>query len=293
MRLPETVEAFLTYERLARRVAPGTERLYRLYLRGFLDLWQREEWQGRAIEPVMVDAFIEGLARRGCGDEAQRTAFGVLRWFFRWSFERHHLNDNPMKDMRPPIVRDKPRAVLDPRQASRLLAAIRAAGGLHSRRDHALFSTLYFSGLRIAEAVSLRVEDLDLDGAQLRVIGKGGKARTIPLHRELAVTLRAWLKSRPQDAPWLFPSRAAWRGCSGRLDKRRVSRVLATVYAPRAALPVAITPHSLRRSFATNLVRAGVPLPHVQQLLGHASLNTTRRYVRESPEELRASIERL
>jgi integrase/recombinase XerC len=137
----------------------------------------------------------------------------------------------------------------------------------------ALFTLLYGGGLRIAEALALNVRDAPREGS-LRVTGKGGKARMVPVLPAVAAAIAAWIAQHPDPAPDA-PLFVGVRG--GRLQPAIAQRAL-QAYRRLAGLPEHATPHALRHSFATHLLAAGADLRAIQELLGHASLSTTQRY---------------
>ena len=158
-------------------------------------------------------------------------------------------------------------------------------------RDHALLEVLYGAGLRVSEACGLSVDDVDLPGRVLRVLGKGRKERLCPLHAGAAEALGRWLarrgellakRRRGQDGRAVFLN---FRG--GRLTPRSVGRHL-DAYARAAGLLRHVSPHALRHSYATHLLAGGADVRSIQELLGHASLSTTQRYTHVGVELLQA-----
>ena len=151
-------------------------------------------------------------------------------------------------------------------------------------RDLAVVELLYGSGLRVGELCSLRPDDLDLERGRATVMGKGSKARVVPLSGPAASALRGWLQVASDAGPspaggFLFPNR---RG--NPLTPRDVRRIIDT----RA--PVPTHPHALRHTFATHLLDGGADLRAVQELLGHADLGTTQIYTHVSRERLRQVV---
>lgn len=283
--------AFLDHQRMARGIAPSSAKLYDCILRRFeLTVGPNASMDAAAGRG---EAFLSALGRRGVGDHARRKAFEVVRLFFRWAAERGHARENPLRDARAPLVHAKPRTFLTRGEVGRLLHAVKVSGRMHAERDHAIFAALFYAGLRISEALRIRLHEMDLDAGELQVFGKGSKVRRVPVHPELAKILRAWLKLRPQSSALLFPSGPAHHARTGQLDNARMEMMLREVYAPAAGLAGRLTPHTLRRTFATELRRRGVPLEHVQRLLGHADIRTTMIYLAESPEGLKASVRKL
>jgi len=206
--------------------------------------------------------------------------------------------------------------VLSAREAQRLLDRIPAGGPLELR-DRALFELAYACGLRAEELVSLRTADVDHDGEQLRVEGKGRKTRFVPVGEPAMAAVRLYLeRARPELAP--APGRSAGAGAvgpthpprgtarpggparqdalflskSGRpLGTSDVRRRLRT-WAARAGLPAGYSPHALRHSFATHLLDGGADLRTIQELLGHASVSSTQIYTRVESARLRIAYAR-
>ena len=159
------------------------------------------------------------------------------------------------------------------------------------RRDASLVLFLLNTGLRLGEAVSLQVEDVQLSDRKGSVLvrnGKGNKQRSIPLNNEARQALRDWFEVRPESQyVWTVVEGDIGSSLSGRTIQRLICR-----YAQDASLDD-LTPHVLRHSFAKNLVNAGVGLEKVAALLGHGNLNTTRIYVTPSEKDLELAVEAL
>jgi site-specific recombinase XerD len=154
-------------------------------------------------------------------------------------------------------------------------------------RDRAIMELLYGCGLRVSELCSLRVEDVDLIGEQLKVRGKGSRERIVPVGRMAASAVRSYLEARRGErSPWLVLNQ---RG--KRLTARSVRRLVRNYSRRLPALPEGVSPHALRHSFATHLLEAGADLRAVQELLGHASLATTQRYTHVTLERMRKIYE--
>jgi site-specific recombinase XerD len=157
-----------------------------------------------------------------------------------------------------------------------------------SPRDRLLLRTGLFLGVRVAELVGLRVEDVDLVAAVVQVRrGKGDRDRAVPIPAALLPELRAWLDGRA--AGWLFPSPV---DPQQHLSIRAVQRMVGRCRA-RAGIARAVTPHKLRHSFAVALLRSGADIIEVRDLLGHASVATTQVYLSATSERLRAAVDRL
>ncbi|MGA4542853.1 tyrosine recombinase XerC [Uniformispora flossi] len=156
-------------------------------------------------------------------------------------------------------------------------------------RDQALLETLYATGIRVGELVGLDVSDLDLERRVIRVLGKGGKERTVPLGLPAVRAVSAWLDRGRPEFRKPHSGNALWLGVRGRrLDQRAVRDL---VHRRLAAVPDApdLGPHGLRHSAATHLIEGGADLRSVQELLGHATLASTQIYTHVSVERLKAT----
>lgn len=153
-------------------------------------------------------------------------------------------------------------------------------------RDRVLMELIYGAGLRISEACSLRIEEVDLDTASLRVTGKRGKTRRLPLPRQTMSWVESWLKEERQmltKRPSAFLILGA-RG--GRLDRRTAAKRL-EVHVRAAGIAAHVSPHTLRHTYAVHLLKGGADLRVVQELLGHESITTTQVYTQLDMEEVR------
>ncbi len=223
-------------------------------------------------------AWLAAGAAAGRGNATRARQLAAVRSFFRFLARRHGVT-NPAASLlgtpraRPPV----PRA-LTPGQARAASADIGEASdtAFAQARDTALFTLLYGSGLRIAEALSLSVREAPRPGEDgaLRVTGKGERERIVPVLPAVRAAMDAWLALHPDPQPD-SPLFVGARG--GRLNAGVAQRVLRD-FRRQAGLPEHATPHALRHSFATHLLEGGADLRSIQELLGHATLSTTQRY---------------
>ncbi len=218
---------------------------------------------------------------------AGRAVVAVRGWH-RFAVREGWTETDPAARVRPPtVVRRLPKAIsLD--EVERLLVAAGAAQTPLALRDQALLEVLYGTGARISEAVGLAVDDLDRDEGVVRLAGKGGKQRVVPIGSYALAAVQAYLvRARPvlaaagRGTPRLFLNA---RG--GPLSRQSAWAVLRAC-ADRAGLAVEVSPHTLRHSFATHLLDGGADVRVVQELLGHASVTTTQIYTLVTVERLR------
>jgi integrase/recombinase XerC len=223
-------------------------------------------------------AWLAAEAADGVGNATRARHLAAVRTFFRWLARRQGVDNPAVKLIATPRARRPVPKALAPADAR---AVAEEAGEISDRafvqaRDEALFTLLYGSGLRIAEALALDVRDAPLPGsdAPLRVVGKGAKQRVVPVLPAVRQAMAAWLVLRP-DAPPDAPLFVGVRGA--RLDPAVAQRTM-RLFRRQRGMPEHATPHALRHSFATHLLEGGADLRSIQELLGHASLSTTQRY---------------
>jgi integrase/recombinase XerD len=213
----------------------------------------------------------------------------AVRGFHRFLVAEGLATSDPSSDVvTPRLPRSLPHA-LSVAQVERLLAA--PSGDTPAAlRDRALLELLYSAGLRISELVALDVDDVDLTLRTVRCLGKGRKERIVPFGRPATRAMNALLvRGRPAlnpGGPWLWCNQ---RG--GRLTRQGAWKIVKT-YADQAGLGALVSPHTLRHSFATHLLDGGADVRVVQELLGHASVNTTQIYTQVSTSRLRSVYER-
>jgi len=227
----------------------------------------------------------------------QRRAAGA-RTFFAWAARTGRLPADPAQALRSPKVDRRLPATVEADQARKALDALAARVDEAETpdewaarcRDLAIVEVLYASGIRASELAGLDTGDLDAQRGLLRVLGKGGKQRTVPLGAPALRSLAAWLEVRPRLAR-PAAGRAVFVGDrGGRIDPRVVRRI---VHRALAAVPGApeLGPHGLRHAMATHLLEGGADLRSVQEMLGHSSLATTQLYTHVSGERLRRAYQ--
>lgn len=235
--------------------------------------------------------YIEHLRReRSNGDAAVSRHVVVLKNFYRALVAMGQLEpaDNPMAHFpKVKAPRRKLPVVLGEREIERLLDTPERDTVL-GLRDRALLQLLYGTGIRASECASLREADVDLSQETLRVCGKGGNERTLPLNRTVAQALSLYRKVRGKSSPQapFFMSRLGRPLTRGGVYER------VRTWARRARLAVRVSPHCLRHTFATHLVRAGVGLVTIRDLLGHRQLTSTQLYLHVTAKDLREAADR-
>ncbi len=297
-KLAAAIDDYLVHLRVERGLAKATLAAYRSDLRDFasavshLDGWDRDA--------SVVLAYLADRARRGVpGERALRPSSlrrraAAIRGFYRFAFGEAVITVDVASQVDLPRPSRLLPDTLGLAEVEHLLEAIDPGDPADPARlrDRALLELLYASGLRISEALGVQAEDLSLDGAFVRVIGKGDRERLVPVGDVALDWLRAY--ARDVRPAWLAQGAGApERGGPFFLTQRgsRLARQQAwsTVKAAAraAGLDETVTPHTLRHSFATHLLEGGADLRIVQELLGHASISTTQIYTHVTGERIR------
>jgi site-specific recombinase XerD len=252
-----------------------------------VDLEQLGSWASRhgsaptELGPRDLRRYAAVLSESGRSKTTVARKLAAIRTFYRNLLERREIEANPADLVASP-KRDAylPR-VLKPGEVAGMLERIPASTPLELR-DRAMFELAYAAGLRAEERVNLDLADLDADGEELRVEGKGGRTRIVPAGELAWRALESYIErgratlvaEGAQIEPAAFVSKSGRRLSTSDV-RRRLS-----VWTRKAALAQGVSPHTLRHSFATHLLEGGADLRAIQELLGHASISTTQTYTR-------------
>jgi site-specific recombinase XerD len=282
----------------ARAMAEKTRRAYGVDLQQLADWCERQGIGPRAVNPRPLRRFAGVLSERGMSRSTIARKLASIRSFYRHLVERGSLEANPADLVATPKKDQYLPRVLRADEVGALLDAIPGSTPLELR-DRAMFELAYAAGLRAEEIVTLDVGDVDPDGEELRVSGKGGKTRIVPAGEPAWRAIDAYLsRGRSQLAARdgagpggrteaaLFLSRRGRRLSTS--DVRRRLRLSTR----RTATGAGVSPHTLRHSFATHLLEGGADLRAIQELLGHASISTTQTYTRIESGRLRKAYSR-
>ncbi len=277
---PDPVAAFLEYLASERRASPHTLRSYAADLAGFNEFLGHARVTGpAAVDARVVRAYVASLHQRGLARSSISRKLAAVRSCFRFLARRGFVESNPARQVRAPRVPGRLPSFLPKDESKELLDRAPAATPA-GRRDHAILELLYASGIRVAECCGLDVADLDRRQGTIRVLGKGGHERVVPVGDAALAAVDAYLSARAVAGGALFTNE---RG--GRLTPRSVHRIVGR-QARAAGIVRRVTPHTFRHTFATHMMGEGADLRLVQELLGHRRLSTTQRYTHVSPERL-------
>ena len=290
--LDQQIDDFARYLRDERRSSPRTVETYLRDLRSFADYVRDEDIpaDARKLDIVALRGFLSSLFRTNQASTMKKKV-SAIRSFFKFLLKRNVIESNPASGLRSPKVPKGLPRFLTVDQAFRVMEAPpkenKRAKPLRAR-DRALLETLYGTGVRVGELASMNIGDCDFTEASVRVLGKGGKERVVPLGQSALEAIQAYL---PERLGMLSRREAAdgdalWLARTGRrLSVRQVQNIVrrhGTLGAGRGDLH----PHAMRHTCATHLLDAGADLRTIQELLGHSSLSTTQRYTHVSVDRL-------
>jgi integrase/recombinase XerC len=320
------IREFVEFLRYNRNVSDHTARAYESDLAQFLtDMARarglpRPEIRADDFTTDAVRGYLGSLYRAGASRATAARKLAAVRTFGRYLRREGLLDGDPAGLVATPKREQKIPAHLSVAEMQALLETPDRSTPL-GRRDQAMLELFYASGLRLSELVGLDLDDVNLAGRIVRVLGKGGKERQVPMTRTAAAAIRTYLSDRQQlvsgaagtadpgeeeDARWSDPPRGGrarrararrtarhappshplfvnYRGA--RLSARSVHRLVRR-YVAMCSSRLGISPHALRHSFATHLLENGADLRGIQELLGHASLSTTQRYTHVNAAQL-------
>ena len=269
------VARFLDGLRTERRLSPHTSSSYGRDLESLLEYCAThgiESWD--ALDTQHLRSFAAQCHRRGLAPRSIQRRLSAVRSLCRFLIREGELRSDPTADVQAPKARKRLPTTLDADTMARLLG-FRADDRL-GVRDKAIMELFYSSGLRLSELLGLDLADLDLRDRTVRVMGKGRKARIVPVGRHAADALSRWLPERATVAA--VEETAVFVGVNGRRLGPRIVQKRIARWALLRGLPEHVHPHMFRHSFASHLLESSGDLRAVQELLGHANISTTQIY---------------
>lgn len=268
----QQVERWLARLADERHASPHTVASYRRDLAKLLRFMQEQRLAAfDALDANRMRTFVAGEHRAGLAPKSLQRLLSSCRSLFRQLGREGALASDPLLGVRGPKVRRKLPQVLDVDEATALVET--GGDGALATRDRAMLELFYSSGLRLSELCGLRWLALDLDEGEVRVLGKGGKTRIVPVGRHAVAALRALgaKHGMPADGP-VFPGRG------GAPINPRTVQLRMNKLALQQGIPKHIHPHLLRHTFASHMLESSGDLRAVQELLGHADIATTQIY---------------
>jgi integrase/recombinase XerD len=290
------LSSFLNFLSAEKGASSNTIAAYRNDLEQLAE-YLRASGDGRAWETVdrmLIQDFIVNLKQRKYAETTVARKVAAIRSFFGFLTAEGILADNPTEGLASPRVGKMLPKAITPNEVDELLEQPCKRATPEAKRDRAMLELLYATGMRVTELVSLDLSNVSVEGKSpfVRCTGKGAKERIIPIHEQATEAIIDYLtEARPlmvrnKNEKALFVNR---RG--ERLTRQGFWLILKG-YAKAAHLREDVTPHTLRHSFATHMLRGGMPLRHVQEMLGHANISTTQVYTHLATEHVRQVYEK-
>lgn len=279
MNLDRACDLYLDHLKVERNLSPNTLDGYSRDLRRFVDGCGRRS-AGKVV-PVDIVDYLVRLSDAGLVARSRARALVAVRGLFRFLIGEHHVDSDPTETIDGPRMGRRLPDVLDESEVDRLLSAP-TTNTARGARDAAMLEVLYATGLRVSELVTLKVEDANLERGYVRAFGKGRKQRLVPLGEVAGESLATYLTEFRASFAKRRGERALFLTNRGRGMTRQGFWKLLRRYAVGAGITRAISPHTLRHSFATHLIERGADLRSVQMMLGHADITTTQVYTHVS-----------
>ena len=292
----KSTDGFLNYLSVEKGASANTVAAYRNDLQQLADvIGSRPGAKGwQSLDRSTIQDFILHLKERGYTETSVARKVAAVRSFFTFLSAEGTITVNPTEGLTSPRVgKSLPRAI-SPNEVDELLEQPARRSTPEAKRDRAMLELLYATGMRVTELVSLDTSHLILDprSPYVRCMGKGAKERAIPIHDQAVEAVVDYLEEgrpllvRNRDEPALFVNRR------GERLTRQCFWLILKGYAKSANLSPDITPHTLRHSFATHMLRGGMPLRNVQEMLGHANISTTQVYTHLTSDHVREVYEK-
>ncbi|MBW2293724.1 MAG: site-specific tyrosine recombinase XerD [Deltaproteobacteria bacterium] len=290
--MSDVIDAFLNYSKLEKGLARNTLQAYARDLARFAA--PLDDLEASAIRREHVQDFVEGLERGGLSPASRARALVAVRRLLKFLCAEGVLEDDPSQGiLSPKVGRSLPR-VLASDESEALIRACGDSGPL-ALRDCAMLEVLYGAGLRVSELVQLPLSGLDRRGGLLRVVGKGGHERVVPVGEIALSAVEVYLaESRPKllgeradRTHALFLTRLG-----GPMTRQNFFALLRKLAGRAGIARDRVSPHVLRHAFATDLLEGGADLRSIQVMLGHADLSTTEIYTHVSRGRLKETVER-
>ncbi len=290
--MQEQINQFLEFLEVEKGYSTNTLAAYQNDLGQFLVFLQQlpEKERPKSWKSVTRDHIIHYILEMKEREYASSTIarkVAAVKSFFKFLEDTGHLSSSPAKELETPRAEKHLPATISAEDVDRLLAAPSTSTPA-GMRDRAMLELLYATGLRVSELVALNIEDVDLDAGTVRCMGKGRKERVLPIYDRAREALAHYLeKGRPKLLGEGNQENALFLNRRGTRLTRQGLWLIIKRYVQEVNIKENVTPHTLRHSFATHMLRGGADLRAVQQMLGHANISTTQIYTQVTNERMR------
>lgn len=276
-----TVDEFLASLQTERGASANTIMAYRNDLTQFTNylsatLPHDAIWSN--VTTDTMEAYVQRLAEQNYTASTTARKVAALKTFFHWLSQRGLVTEDPTLRLRSPRVEKRTPRLLSEEEVNRLFESASKMPPPRSLRDRALLEVIYATGMRVSEAISLRLGDVDLEANTVRCAGRGTRQRTIPLTPQASAALRAYLENARSDMVNDANTDFVFVNPLGSKLTRQAVWQLTRQHAQEAGIEGELTPHTLRHSRAAHMLNNGEDIRRVQEWLGHANLATTQMY---------------
>ena len=287
------VDTYLTHLAVERGFSGNTIMAYRNDLYSLVKFLgsngSAKDWN--QVNANLLSEFVLLLQSKGYSETTRARKTAAVRSFFSFLVEERVLEGSPANNLASPkIGRSLPTALTE-EEVVRLLDAPEKLNTPEARRDKAMLELLYATGMRVSELVALQTSDVNLAGEFVRCMGKGSKERLIPFHDQALNALQRYIEKARTTLVSDTKEQALFLNRRGERLTRQGFWLIMREHARRAGITTPATPHMLRHSFATHMLRGGASLRQVQEFLGHASIASTQIYTHLTDDHLREQYE--
>lgn len=284
-----TVRSYLRYLKLERNYSPNTIEAYRNDIAHLERYMRQEGLTPESVTCAHLNHFAATLHKYGIGPSSQARILSGVRSFFRYLLLEGYVEDDPSELLEWPTLGEHLPEVLTTEEIDRMEASIDLSKW-EGQRNKAIIETLFSCGLRVSELTTLKMSDLFTDDNFIRIKGKGSKERLVPISAKAVKELKLWfldrnlMKIKPGEEDYVFLNRR------GAHLTRTMVFIMIRRCAADAGIEKNVSPHTLRHSFATALLKGGADLRAIQEMLGHESISTTEIYTHVDMTTLRQEI---
>lgn len=282
----QAIKKFKRFLQTEKGLSPNSVYSYTYDLKKFSDFLAKNSKDILSATHEDIQQFLKfEKTKKHNSSRTLARSLAAIRQFYNYVSDTYGTADNPTSKIGTPQVEKTLPDFLSVREIEALFGLI-SENDSFELRDKTIFELLYSCGLRISEAVELTMSDLDFENSFIRVKGKGGKERIVPVGAEAVRLLKKYLKESRPDILGERPSDYVFISKKGSMLNRKSVWRLLKGYVDRTEITKNITPHTLRHSFATHLIENGADLRSVQELLGHMDISTTQIYTHLARKEL-------
>ncbi|MDD5617824.1 MAG: tyrosine recombinase XerC [Candidatus Omnitrophica bacterium] len=278
------IEKFLRYLEIEKNSSSHTILNYKLDLAEFNNFLQDKPLEG--VDYLILRKYLAHLKENNLNNRTVSRKLSCLRSFYRFLFREGLIKGNPVVMISSPKQEKMLPQFLTEDEVVKLIEAP-VADSVLGLRDRALFETLYSTGMRVSELVSLNIDSIDFIGSTVKVLGKGKKERMLPIGERALEAINKYLAERNSQKNKKETGTLFLNKNNTRLSDRGVRKIIHR-YIIKFSLKSGVSPHTFRHSFATHLLNRGADLRSVQELLGHANLSTTQIYTHLTTDKLKA-----